>query len=92
MLQFLNTPVGQSVIWTSILVLLAITAYYVVLKFRDRNADDRPGVGDLLANFREMQDQGAISETEFRTIKTKLGPDFQQQVSGRGDKGSNESA
>lgn len=92
MIEFIKSTVGQAVIWTTVLVLIAVAAYYLVLKFRDRNADDLPGPADLLVNFRELQDQGVISESEFRTIKTKLGPGLQQQVSGRGGNGSNETA
>ena len=73
MLKFLNTSVGQAVLWTTALLFVTVIGYYLVLRFRDRNADDELGDQLLLSKFREIREQGAISESEFRTIKTKLG-------------------
>jgi len=73
MLKFLNTSVGQAVLWTTALMLITVIGYYLVLRFRDRNADDELSDQLLLSKFREIREQGAISESEFRTIKTKLG-------------------
>ncbi|MFM2093880.1 MAG: hypothetical protein RIS70_1004 [Planctomycetota bacterium] len=73
MLKFLDTSVGQAVLWTTALLFVTVIGYYLVLRFRDRNADDELSDQLLLSKFREIREQGAISESEFRTIKTKLG-------------------
>jgi len=98
MIEFIKSSIGQSVIWTTVLVALSIVGYYVVLKFRDRSEDDRPGSTDMYSKFREMREQGEITETEFRTIKTSLGKGRSTEVGtsvgsspGDGNPGSDES-
>ncbi len=63
-------------------VIFALTALGISLarRFRDRTADDGPGASELLANFRELHDQGGLSDEEFRTIKTKLAGDVKSEV------------
>jgi hypothetical protein len=39
---------------------------------RDSTADDRPAASDLLTNLPQLRGEGAVSEEEYRTIKTDL--------------------
>ena len=54
--------------------IFALTALGLAIarKLRDRNVDDRSKSSKLIANFRELHEQGGLSDEEFRTIKTKL--------------------
>jgi hypothetical protein len=107
MIEFIKSSVGQSVIWTTVLVALSIMAFYVVLKFRDHTVNDRQSSNEMFSNLREMREQGEITEAEFRTIKTKLGQgrkqgtqqrtdpsavDGHSAAHGLGEEGSNESS
>lgn len=95
MLRFLQTEqgsaVGQAVLWTAVLAVFLVCAYFVVLKFRDRSERDESDTSDLLSNFRELHERGTLSEAEYRTIKTKLGSTLQQQLKSTGETGSKES-
>ena len=64
-----------------LLVLMAV-GWYVVRSFRDRISDDQLSANQLLTNFRELHQQGDISDAEFRTIKTVLGEKLQQELKG----------
>ena len=72
MMEFLLQPTSQVVIWSTILVIVILTTVYVVKRFRDRIDEDMPGPIEHMSFFREIYDEGDITETEFRTIKTVL--------------------
>ena len=80
MQEFLTLPAAMAVLWVSILLVMLAVGYYLVRRFRDRTDDDRQTASDLLTNFREMHQEGDISETEFRTIKTVLGRKLQDEL------------
>ena len=72
MMEFLLQPTPQVVIRSTVLVIVILTSIYVVKKFRDRIDEGMPGPNEHMSFFREMYDEGDITETEFRTIKTVL--------------------
>jgi uncharacterized membrane protein len=80
MQEILTLPAAISVLWIAILLIMLAVGYYLVRRFRDRSDDDRQTASDLLTNFREMHQEGDISETEFRTIKTVLGRKLQDEL------------
>jgi len=80
MLKFLGTPSAQAVLWTTVLLVLMVVAYYVVKRFRDFTGEDTLDPNELLSNFREMRQEGDISEKEFRTIRTVLGAKLQDEL------------
>jgi uncharacterized membrane protein len=84
MQEFLTTPIAKAVLWMSVLLILVVVGYYLVRRFRDRIDDDQLTASDLLTNFREMRQEGDISETEFRTIKTVLGRKLQDELKDAG--------
>ena len=55
----------------AIIALLAL-AITVMRRWRGGSADDQPSANELLTKFREMHSRGGLSDTEYRTIKTKL--------------------
>ena len=71
-MEFLLQPIPQVVIWSTVLVIVILTSIYVVKKFRDQIDEDMPGPIEHMSFFREIYDEGDITETEFRTIKTVL--------------------
>ncbi len=87
MLDFLQTPTGKVVIMLSLLAILVIVGVYVVLKLRGRIGNDQPNAQDMMTNFREMHDQGEISDVEFRKLKTVLGDKMHEELNDTADKG-----
>ena len=74
-----NSAVHSAVIRATILLVVSIVGFYIVQRFRDV-ADDTETTSDLLSKFREMEHQGDLSETEFRTIKTVLAARMQSEI------------
>ena len=66
-----SSAIQSAVVRATILLVVSIIGFYIVQRVRDV-ADDTETTGDLLSKFREMEHQGDLSETEFRTIKTVL--------------------
>ena len=87
MKEFLLSGPAQAVIWMAALVLIAAIAYYVVGSLRGRDDEDHLTANQLLTNFRELHHQGDIDDSEFRTIKTVLGAELQQELSDTDDEG-----
>jgi len=72
MMEYLYSPVGQAIIWLSVVAILSLAGWYFVTGWRDRNNDVSTDV-DVLSNFQKMRQQGVLDEDEFRAIKTNLG-------------------
>ena len=80
MLEVLTTPSGKAVIWVTVFLIISVIGWFVVLRFRDISGDDNPTASELLTNFRELHQEGDISEQEYRTIKTALRPDIEREL------------
>jgi hypothetical protein len=74
LIEYIQQPVPQAVIWVTVLMIVSMAAFYVVQKFRDQSGDDHLTPNELLTNFREMNQEGDMDDGEFRTIKTVLAP------------------
>jgi uncharacterized membrane protein len=87
MKEFLLSTPAQAVIWIAALSILIAVGGYIMGSFRGRDDEDRQSANRLLTNFRESHHQGDINDSEFRTIKTVLGAELQQELSDRDDEG-----
>ena len=74
-----NSATQSAVIRITILLVVSIVGFYIVQRVRDV-ADDAETTSDMLSKFREMEHQGDLSESEFRTIKTVLAARMQSQI------------
>ena len=80
MREFLDSPLTQAIIWSAVLLILIAVGAYVVGIFRGRSGEDRQTANQMLTNFREMHHRGDIQDSEFRTIRTVLGEQLQQEL------------
>ena len=80
MTQALEALVPAALWFAAIFALLAL-AITVVRKWRGSAADDRLTANEMLTKFRELHSRGGLSDTEFRTIKTKLATQLQAKLS-----------
>lgn len=62
------------------LLVLLIFAAAVLRIVRKETIEDSGTSLDVLTKFREMQQQGDISDAEFRTIKSVLGANLQRDA------------
>jgi uncharacterized membrane protein len=60
-----------ALLFAAILALLA-AALAALRRFRNYEADDTGESSQLMTKFRDLYEQGGLSDEEFRTIKTKL--------------------
>ena len=82
--DFFSKPIVQLVLWLAALAILSIMAYWVLRRFRD-SVEETETSADMLAKFRELRDQGELSEADFRSIKTILGHRVQAEIRREGD-------
>ena len=54
--------------------IFAVVAFGIIIvrRFRDGKVDDVQESSELMSKFRDLHDQGGLSDEEFRHIKTKL--------------------
>ncbi len=70
--EFLARPlVHAGLLFAAIAALTALGAF-VVARFRGGKENDQPTASELLTKFRELHDQGELSDEEFRKIKANL--------------------
>ena len=82
-----QASITRVVIWVAVVAALAITAYYIVGRLRDREDAGQPQASEMLSNFRELHSQGKLDEQEYRTIKTLLAARLQNEIKDTGEKG-----
>lgn len=70
-------PLVVATLWLA--VILALLAGFVLLarRWTGRSGEDRESASELLSKFREVHARGELSDTEYRTIKTKLAPELE---------------
>jgi hypothetical protein len=68
------------VVWLAVLAILLAVAWYVVDKIRPKPAKKEPLASQWLSKYRELHSQGVLSDEEFRTIKTTLNKQLQDEL------------
>ena len=61
--------------------LLVAIALAVARKFRGSNAKDMHDRHEMMSKFRDLHEQGGLSDEEFRTIKAKLASELKAELS-----------
>ena len=87
MSEFLHSTWAAVLLWCTILAMLIAIGIYIVGRFRGSTEDEQPVAHNLLTNFRELHSRGGLSDQEFRTIKTLLAEQIQDELKDTGDKG-----
>ncbi len=80
MAEFFEDSTVQLVIWLSALAALVAVAVYVIMRIRTEPVQSEPVASEMLSKFRELRGQGDLSEEEFRTIKTTLAEQLQDEL------------
>jgi uncharacterized membrane protein len=74
------------VLWIALLAVMLAVAYYVIEKIRPKPVQKERKASQWLSKFRELHSQGGLSDEEFRTIKTNLAAQLQDELNDNGDK------
>ena len=70
-----------------VLALLAWVANYFIRKTRAETVQHEPQTSELLSKFRDSHERGDLSDAEFRTIKTTLAEQLQNELRDDGQTG-----
>jgi len=87
MTRLLDVHAIELALWIALVLAIAGAGVFVIGKIRAKAIQQEPTAGTLLAKFREMHSQGVLSDAEFRTIKTALTVQLQQELKGNDEKG-----
>ena len=63
----------------ALVLLLGAFIIWLVSRYRGDEGDDRQSTSGMLTKFRDLHGEGVLSDEEFRTIKTKLSAQLQQE-------------
>jgi len=80
MLEFLSSSLSRAIILFTAMAGLISLGAYIVANWRGAINQDTVGPSELLTNFRELHAKGELSDEEFRTIRSKLGSELQQEL------------
>lgn len=70
----------QIVLWLAVLAILLAVAVYVLEKIRPKPLQNEPRASQWLSKFRELHSRGGLSDEEYRTIKTTLASELQEEL------------
>jgi uncharacterized membrane protein len=77
----------QLVLWIAALAVLLVVGRYVIGKIRAAAIQQEPKAAEMLTKFRELHSRGVLSDAEFRTIKTTLAVELQEELKGKDETG-----
>jgi len=75
------------IVWIAVLAALVAVAYYVIGKIRSAPAQKEHLASQWLLKYSELHSRGGLSDEEFRTIKTKLAEQLQDELNDNGENG-----
>lgn len=70
----------QIVLWFAVLAILLAVTVYVLGKIRPKPLQNEPRASQWLSKFRELHSRGGLSDEEYRTIKTTLASELQEEL------------
>ncbi|MEN6405919.1 MAG: hypothetical protein ABFC77_05550 [Thermoguttaceae bacterium] len=70
----------QIVLWLAVLAALTAVAVYILGKIRPKPLQKERRASQWLSKFRELHSRGGLSDEEFRTIKTTLAAELQEEL------------
>ncbi len=87
MTEFLSEHSGEAAFWLAVLAGLVALGAYLIGKTRTEPVQKEPTSSELLSKFRELHSKGELSDAEFRTIKTTLAAQLQDELRDNGETG-----
>jgi len=73
-------PLAQAALLFAAIFVMTALGVAVARRYRDREAKGMTDSSSLMSKFRELHDEGGLSDEEFRTIKTKLASDLKAEL------------
>jgi hypothetical protein len=84
---WLDGHIEELVIAAAALAILVAIAGYVIARIRSQSVQHEPPTSEILSEFRAAREQGRLSDEEFRTIKTMLAEELNNELNSKDDTG-----
>jgi hypothetical protein len=78
---------SEALVWTGLALCALGSGILLLRNLRSGSAKQESTASELLSKFRELHSEGELSDAEYRTIKTQLAAELQQQIKGNVEKG-----
>ena len=75
------------ILWIAVAAVLVVIAGYVITKIRPKPVQKELQTNEWLAKYGELHSKGELTDEEFRTIKTQLVEQLQNELNTNGEKG-----
>ena len=75
----------RSILWIALVAVLGVVACYFITKLRPKAVQKEPKASQMLSKFRESHSKGVLTDEEFRTIKTTLATQLQDELKDNGE-------
>jgi uncharacterized membrane protein len=72
------------IVYLAILAIMIALACYIIGKIRPKSVQAEHPASEWMAKYRELHSRGELSDEEFRTIKTKLAVQLQDELNDSG--------
>jgi hypothetical protein len=86
-LQLFEDPIAGLVLWGAIGAIAIAVGAYVIGKIRAEPAQKEPDASEWMSKFRDLHSKGELTDAEFRTIKTTLATQLQEELKDNGETG-----
>jgi uncharacterized membrane protein len=85
--RFWEAVPEELVLWVALLAILVAVAIYLIGKIRPKTVQKERQTSQWLSKCRELHSRGELSDEEFRTIKTNLALQCQDELNDNGEEG-----
>ena len=73
-------PLVKALLLLASVLAMSAVAVYVARRFRGSAGQNDPRASEMLTKFRELHAKGELSTEEYRTIRTKLARQLQEEL------------
>ncbi len=78
--SFLDDRYAQIIVGVAVIAVLVAIGVYVVGRMRSELNDQPQNTSDVMSTFRELHEEGELSDEEYKSIKAKLSASLKQEI------------
>ena len=83
--RFWQSEPERAVLWIALIAVVGVVACYLITNIRPKTVQKEPKASQWLSKFRESHSRGELTDEEFRTIKTTLATQLQDELKDNGE-------
>lgn len=78
--SFLDDRYAQIIVGVAVIAVLVAIGVYIVGKMRTAFNEQPQNTSDVMSTFRELHEEGELSDEEYKSIKAKLSASLKQEI------------